>query len=257
MNYSRVTASSMRGAGERRGEGEDAGGAQAPTQQWLMAQCAQLPVARAGLVLQAVGRGMVPVALWPDAAGAGLLLELTERAGRDAKGLITGLPATDAESPNYGIAYPVRQNDTVLAVAALAVRVSGDEALQGVMRQLPGRRGAGADPDAAFLAGRTRADPDPRRQYRPALDRAGGAALRRRRDGLRHRSFHPAGRGPGQPGAAEGRRMQGAAHVALQPIRQADESGAADRGGDGRGGGPAPAGRDPGGRRPRGHSTGA
>lgn len=133
MNYSRVKAAPTRGAGERRGEDS---GAQAPAQTWLMAQCAQLPETRAGLVVQEQGGALVPVALWPHAAGAGLLLELTERAGRNAKGLITGLPVTDAESPNYGIAYPVKQDNAVVAVAALAVRVSGDEALPGVMRQL-------------------------------------------------------------------------------------------------------------------------
>lgn len=131
MNYSRVTATPMRGAGERRGQDGDA-----PAQAWLMAQCSQVPEARAGLVLQAQGEALAPVALWPHAAGAGLLLELAERAGRNAKGLITGLPAADAESPNYGIAYPVKQNAVVIAVAALAVRVSGEEALPGVMRQL-------------------------------------------------------------------------------------------------------------------------
>jgi GAF domain-containing protein len=129
MNFSRITATPMRGAEERRGE--DAG-----AQQWLMAQCSQLPEARAGLVLQAQGGVLAPVALWPSAAGAGLLLELSERAGRGAKGLITGLPAPDAESANYGIAYPVKQDDAVIAVAALAVRVSGEDALPGVMRQL-------------------------------------------------------------------------------------------------------------------------
>jgi hypothetical protein len=131
MNYNRGTATATR-ASERHGEGESAGGAQ----DWLVAQCAQVPGVRAGLVLQAQGGALAPVALWPNAAAAGLLLELSERAGRDARGLITSLPGGESESPSYGIAYPIRRDDVVLAVAALAVRVSGEEALQGAMRQL-------------------------------------------------------------------------------------------------------------------------
>ena len=128
MNYSRVTATPSRGAGRR---SEESG-----AQDWLVAQCGQMPEARAGLVLEAEGEAFAPVALWPNAAGAGLLLELSERAGRDAKGLITALPAPDATGANYGIAFPVKRGDVVLAVAALAVRVSGEDALQPVMRQL-------------------------------------------------------------------------------------------------------------------------
>ncbi len=132
MNYSKVTATPVRGASGR----GDENGAQAPAQQWLVAQCGQVPEARAGLVLEAEGEAFAPVALWPNAAGAGLLLELSERAGRDARGLIMALPAPDAASANFGIAYPVKRDDAVLAVAALAVRVSGEDALQPVMRQL-------------------------------------------------------------------------------------------------------------------------
>jgi RND family efflux transporter MFP subunit len=133
MNYSRVTAGAVRGSGERRGE---EAGPQAKAQDWLVAQCGQVPDARAGLVLHHQDGVLAPVALWPNAAGAGLLLELAERAGRAAKGLITDLPGGGATGPNYAIAYPVKQDNAVLAVAALAVRASGDDALQAAMRQL-------------------------------------------------------------------------------------------------------------------------
>jgi RND family efflux transporter MFP subunit len=132
MNYSKVTAASMPGAAQRRGEEAGVRGAQ----DWLIAQCGQLPEVRAGLVLQAQDGVLAPAALWPNATGAGLLLELTERAGREARGLITALTPAEAEGPNYAIAYPIRRDDMVLAVAALAVRIAGEEALQGAMRRL-------------------------------------------------------------------------------------------------------------------------
>jgi hypothetical protein len=136
MNYGRPTSIPLRDRAERGGGARKADASQTPAQDWLMAQCSQVPEARAGLVLQEQGGALAPVALWPSAAEAGLLLELSERAGREGRGLVTGLPAADDQSPNYGIAYPLRHDAAVLAVAALAVRVSGDEALQGAMRRL-------------------------------------------------------------------------------------------------------------------------
>jgi hypothetical protein len=136
MNFNRITATPGRDGAGQQAPGDDAGDIQAPAQAWLVAQCGQVPEARAGLVLEGQDGMLAPVALWPHAAGAGPLLELSERAGRDAKGLITSLPAADPQSPNYAIAFPVKRDRVVVAVAALAVRVSGEEALPEVMRRL-------------------------------------------------------------------------------------------------------------------------
>jgi len=127
MNFSRISAT------VEAGEGRDAG---VRLQEWLVAQCAQIPEARAGLVLETRGDSLVPAALWPSAAGGAILLELSERAGHAAKGLVTGFSAAAQDDPNYGIAYPIRRDGAVLAVAALAVRLPDEAALQAAMRKL-------------------------------------------------------------------------------------------------------------------------
>lgn len=129
MNFNRIGATAMRGSGESRD-------IEARLQEWLVAQCAQIPETRAGLVLDGRTGSLVPAALWPSAAAVAILLELGERAGQAAKGLVTSFSAKAEDDPNYGIAYPVRQNGVVLAVAALAVRLPDEAALQTAMRRL-------------------------------------------------------------------------------------------------------------------------
>jgi len=127
MNFNRISTGA--GAGEDRD-------AQARLQEWLVAQCSQIPDARAGLVLDTRSGSPVPAALWPSAAAVAILLELAERAGHAAKGLVTAFPAAVEDGPNYGIAWPVRQDGVVQAVAALAVRLPDETALQAAMRHL-------------------------------------------------------------------------------------------------------------------------
>jgi hypothetical protein len=129
MNFDRLGVTASRDTGNSRD-------VETRLQEWLLAQCAQVPDARAGLVLESRGGHLVPAALWPSAAAVGILLELGERAGQAAKGLVTGFPAAAGGDPNYGIAYPVRRDGMVVAVAALAVRLPDEAALQPAMRQL-------------------------------------------------------------------------------------------------------------------------
>jgi hypothetical protein len=129
MNFDRLGGMVTRGTGDSRD-------VEARLQEWLLAQCAQIPDARAGLVLESRGGHLVPAALWPSAAAVGILLELGQRAEQAAKGLVTNFPAAAEGDPNYGIAYPVRRGGAVAAVAVLAVRLPGEAALQPAMRQL-------------------------------------------------------------------------------------------------------------------------
>jgi RND family efflux transporter MFP subunit len=134
LNY--ISSDESAAAFAQDADGADAIGGRA--QDWLVAQCDQLPEARGGLVLLVAGGELTPAALWPNAAGAQPLLELSARAATGAAGLITALPAPaeGSDDPNYGIAWPVLQGDVVLAVAALAVRSLDDAALQPIMRKL-------------------------------------------------------------------------------------------------------------------------
>lgn len=127
MNYSRIRTSQP----EADGHAPDG-----KAQGWLTAQLAQLPEAQAGLVLENRNNALLPSALWPSASGVAPLLELCERAGTGGKGLVTELRTLDALGANYAIAWPLRQDGVVLAVAALAVRAEGEAALQEIMRKL-------------------------------------------------------------------------------------------------------------------------
>jgi len=104
-------------------------------QGWLERQC-RIIGARAGLVVRRDGPDYRPAALWPALASAEPMLELVERAFLEASGLFGELPAGTAEQRLFGIAWPVRQQGEVTAVAALAVAAPNEAALAPLLRQL-------------------------------------------------------------------------------------------------------------------------
>lgn len=101
-------------------------------QNWLEVQCSQIPTALGGLVMLVDAEGLQPEALWPDAKAVEPLLDLSERAGARREGLIAPLPS----SVGFGIAWPLMEDGSLIAVAALAIAVGDDAALQTIMRQL-------------------------------------------------------------------------------------------------------------------------
>ena len=100
-------------------------------QGWLERQCRMLN-ARAGLVVRHQGDAYLPVALWPHQSAAEPMLELVERCFLEGAGLFGEL----AEPGLFGMAYPVRRADAVVAVAAVAVQAASDAALAPMLRQL-------------------------------------------------------------------------------------------------------------------------
>ena len=107
-------------------------------QSWLERQCALLPGSGAGLVLLRDGGVLRPVGLWPSAAAATGLVELSERVARERAPLVADLPQAEGASGarSYGIAYPLQESGEIVAVAAIAVSAGSEKSLQTAMRQL-------------------------------------------------------------------------------------------------------------------------
>ncbi len=103
----------------------------AAEQAWLERQC-RLLNGRAGLLVRREGEQYRPAAAWPHQLAAEALVELVERSFEDGAGLFGALD----QAGLYGMAYPVRQDGAVVAVAAVAVNATSEAALVPLLRQL-------------------------------------------------------------------------------------------------------------------------
>lgn len=131
-----------------------------PFQGWLENQAALVHEARGGLVVVRNNGAFHPVALWPSVEAAGPLVELTERVISDKSGQIVELPAVSGSGHAYGIAYPLKPENEIIAVIAFAVGATGRRDLQMAMRQVE----SGSAGLQLLLEGQSRREDHVRRQ---------------------------------------------------------------------------------------------
>ncbi|MGB8993388.1 MAG: HlyD family efflux transporter periplasmic adaptor subunit [Desulfobaccales bacterium] len=110
---------------------------------WLVLQGRQIGGVRRGLViLGPPDTGpFAPVAVWPKGVqDIGSLAEVSERALKERKGVVTGKEPPDGASSSdvltLQVAYPVRARGLLYGVAALEIDPRPHDELQSVMRQL-------------------------------------------------------------------------------------------------------------------------
>jgi RND family efflux transporter MFP subunit len=116
-------------------------GADAPTAEfataWLTLQCRALGRAERGvLVLRQPDGVLAPVARWPEGDGGSAgLAQAAELAVTQRKGVATGAAGIDGSRAEV-LAYPLKLDDTIAAVAAIECKPAGDVSMRDAMRQL-------------------------------------------------------------------------------------------------------------------------
>jgi RND family efflux transporter MFP subunit len=102
---------------------------------WLTLQCGLIGgVAGGGVV---IGREAPPIAVWPQGYSPAPLLQVIALAGAQRRGVVHyAEDAAGDDVPTAALAFPVAIDDEVCAVAALALKGTGDAALRQAMRQL-------------------------------------------------------------------------------------------------------------------------
>ena len=116
-------------------------GADAPTAEfataWLTLQCRALGrVERGVLVMRQTDGQLIPVARWPSGDGGSVgLAQAAELAVNQRKGVATTAAGVDGSRTEV-LAFPLKIDDSIEAVAAIECKPAGDAALRETMRQL-------------------------------------------------------------------------------------------------------------------------
>ena len=112
-------------------------------QGWIELQCARIPHVKGGmLVLRSEEQdAYTPVARWPAAKGIlPALLELADKVIEEDCGLVSDLSLPDVDvaegMQHYGVAYPLKIDQKITGVIAVAVSVDRDKQLADAMENL-------------------------------------------------------------------------------------------------------------------------
>jgi len=114
-------------------------------QRWLDLQCARVPYAQSGVLLlradQQESSSYTSIGNWPSSTEPLLsILELAERVIEEQCGLVSGLGDVATISDNridlFGVAYPLKVDQEIAGVVAVAIAAQEESALANAMEQL-------------------------------------------------------------------------------------------------------------------------